>query len=63
MDQYLKSLRETPSAPGHSKVLYAGLKEHLEELKRIEKGIPYHPEVLAWFRKTTADLGILNRFN
>ena len=62
MDAYLKALRETPPAPGHDRVLYAGLEEHEEEIVRRERGIPYHPEVLAWFRQTTAELGLTDHF-
>ena len=63
MDKYLKSLKETLPAPGHDRVLYAGLLEHEEELERLEKGIPYHPEVIGWFRKITAELDLPNRFD
>ena len=51
-------LRETRTAPGHERVLYAGLEEHEVEIERRERGIPYHPEVIAWFRQTTAELGL-----
>ena len=58
MDAYLRELRETRPAPGHERVLYAGLEEHEVEIERRERGIPYHPEVIAWFRQTTAELGL-----
>jgi len=58
MDSFLKGLRETPPAPGHERVFYAGLPEHEIELERRAKGIPYHPEVLDWYRKTAATLGV-----
>ena len=60
MDSYLRALQETPTAPGHDRVLYAGLEEHEEEIDRRERGIPYHPEVLEWFRETTSELGLVN---
>ena len=63
VDRYLKSLKETLPAPGHDRVFYAGLIEHEEEIQRLENGIPYHPEVIQWFRKTTTEQGLPNRFN
>ena len=62
MDAYLRALRETPTAPGHERVLYAGLEEHEEEIDRRERGIPYHPEVIDWFRQTSAELGLPDHF-
>ena len=61
MDAYLKRIREAPTAPGHDRVYYAGLPEHEEEADRLERGIPYHPEVIEWFAAITAELGIPNR--
>ena len=58
MDAYLRGLRETKTAPGHERVFYAGLEEHEEEIVRRERGIPFHPEVIDWFRQTTAELGL-----
>jgi LDH2 family malate/lactate/ureidoglycolate dehydrogenase len=62
MDEYLRGLQETPTAPGHDRVIYAGLPEHEEEARRLEHGIPYHPEVIEWFRGVTAELGLPDRF-
>ena len=58
MDQYLKSLRESPTAPGQERVVYAGLEEHEAEHERRELGIPYHPEVIEWFHDALAELGV-----
>ena len=58
MDQFLRSLRETPPAPGHDRVLYAGLPEHETELDRRMNGIPLHPEVLEWFKGICGELSI-----
>jgi LDH2 family malate/lactate/ureidoglycolate dehydrogenase len=63
MDEYLRGLQETPTAPGHDRVVYAGLPEHEEAAKRLHKGIPYHPEVIEWFRGITAELGLPDRFS
>lgn len=61
MDVHLEGLRACPTAPGHERVLYAGLHEDEHETEaeadRRAHGIPYHPDVLAWFRTTAAELG------
>ncbi len=62
MDAYLTALRETPTAPGHDRVVYAGLEEHEAEIDRRERGIPYHPDVVGWFRETASELGLPDRF-
>lgn len=58
MDTYLKALRETPPAPGHERVEYAGLRmaEHLAE--RSVSGIPYHREVVEQFRAWATEFGV-----
>ena len=58
MDLYAKSLRECAPAPGHERVLYAGLSEYEAYQDRSVNGIPYHPEVIEWFRNKTAELGV-----
>ena len=58
MDTYMKEIRETPPIPGADRVLYAGLPEHEEEIERNQNGIPYHPEVIDWFRGITGELNI-----
>ncbi|MCS7207901.1 MAG: Ldh family oxidoreductase [Dehalococcoidia bacterium] len=58
MDEFLRSLRETPPAPGHERVVYAGLPEWEEEQVRRVQGIPLHPEVIHWFRTICGELGI-----
>ena len=35
--------------------------EHEAELDRKANGIPYHPEVIEWFKHITAELGIEDR--
>lgn len=57
MDTLLRGLRETRPAPGQERVLYAGLPEHEALQERTRFGIPYHPGVIDWFRKTAAELG------
>ena len=57
MDAYLKGMRETKTAPGRERVIYAGVLEHEAELDRRANGVPYHPDVVAWFKGTAAELG------
>lgn len=58
MDRMLKTLRETEPAPGHDRVLYAGLPEHEEERQRRAHGIPLHREVVEWFDHIAGELEI-----
>ena len=58
MDQFLTYLVETPPAPGHDRVYYAGLPEHEEAQVRERNGIPLHREVIKWFDSTTDELKI-----
>jgi LDH2 family malate/lactate/ureidoglycolate dehydrogenase len=58
MDDYLKRLRECKPAPGESRVVYPGMPESETETERAEKGIPYHPDVIDWFRKTCEELQV-----
>ncbi|MEM8925504.1 MAG: Ldh family oxidoreductase [Actinomycetota bacterium] len=61
MQTFLRGLRETPPAPGHNRVLYAGLAEHETEAERRANGIPYHPDVVRWFADTANELGAAHR--
>jgi LDH2 family malate/lactate/ureidoglycolate dehydrogenase len=61
MAQFLGGLRDTPAAPGHDRVLYAGLGEHETEQDRRANGIPYHPDVVRYFIDTAATLGADHR--
>lgn len=61
MDTFLKALQDTPPAAGHKRVVYAGLPEHEEEIERRQHGIPYHPEVITWFKGIVNELGIKDR--
>jgi L-2-hydroxycarboxylate dehydrogenase (NAD+) len=58
MDQYMKDLTETRPAAGYDRVVYAGLPEHEEKIEREQKGIPYHPEVIDWFKGICDELNI-----
>ena len=58
MDAMLRTLRTTPPAPGHDRVIYPGLSEHEEEQERRANGIPLHREVVQWFDDITAELSV-----
>ena len=61
MDQYLTSLLNCKPAPGASRVVYPGFLEHEAEIDRRVNGIPYHPEVIKWFKTTAKELGVTCR--
>ena len=58
MDAWLRALTETPPAPGHDRVVYPGLPEWEEREVRLREGIPYHTEVIGWFRQIGRELGL-----
>ena len=58
MDEFLRTLRNTPPAPGHERVLYPGLPEAEAEQDRRARGIPLHPEVIQWFQDICSELAI-----
>ena len=58
MDRMLRTLTETPPAPGHERVLYPGLPEHETESRRRATGIPLHREVIDWFNGITDELSV-----
>lgn len=56
MDEFLRTLKNTPPAPGHERVLYPGLPEAEVEQERRANGIPLHPEVIQWFKDICNEL-------
>ena len=58
MDDFLRALRTTPPAPGHERVLYAGLAEAEAEQDRRVNGIPLHKEVVQWFQDICNEMDI-----
>ena len=58
MDEFLRGLAATKPAPGHERVVYPGLLEAEEQRRRLEEGIPYHTEVIDWFRQIEGELGL-----
>lgn len=62
MDAYLRSILDCKPAPGETRVVYPGIPEHEAEIDRRAHGIPYHPEVIAWFNGVTEQLEIVSPF-
>ena len=58
MDEWLKVLRTTKPAPGCDRVLYPGLPEAEATVNNRAKGIPLHPEVVAWFHTICGELSL-----
>ena len=58
MDQTLRALRTTEPAPGHDRVVYAGMPEHEDERDRRANGIPLHREVVQWFDEAAEELAV-----
>lgn len=56
MDAFLSGLAATKPAPGHERVFYPGLPEAETKAERLSKGIPYHPEVIEWFKSIGSEL-------
>jgi L-2-hydroxycarboxylate dehydrogenase (NAD+) len=57
MEEWLRAIRESEPAPGEERVRYAGMAQAEREVDRRAHGIPYHPDVLAYFRSLSAELG------
>ena len=62
MDDYMRTLKETPPAPGHDRVLVAGQLEWETEQERRRNGIPLHREVVEWFDQICQELKIPRSF-
>ncbi len=58
MDIFLRGLADTPPAPGEERVLYPGLPEAEAEVERRANGVPYHVEVIEWFRTAGNERGM-----
>ena len=58
MDDFLRTLKSTPPAQGHERVLYAGLVEAEVEQYRRANGIPLHKEVIQWFQDICNEMSI-----
>lgn len=58
MDEWIGVLESTPTAPGCDRVIYPGRLEAEEEEKRAADGIPFHPEVIDWFKSICGELSI-----
>ena len=62
MDEFLRTLKETPTAPGFDRVLAPGQIEWETEHDRLENGVPLHEEVIDWFHQTCEKMGIVCPF-
>jgi len=58
MDEFLTYLVDTPPAPGHDRVYYAGLPEHEETEKLRAEGIPLHRELVEWYDSIASELDL-----
>ena len=56
MDEYLRRLLDSKPAPGERRVVYPGIEEAEAEADRTANGIPYHPDVVDWFRTACEEL-------
>ena len=55
MDEFLQTLKSTPPAPGHDRVMVAGQLEWEAEQECRAHGIPLHKEVLHWFEEACTE--------
>ncbi len=62
MDDYMRTLKATPPAPGHDRVLVAGQLAWEAEQERRQNGIPLHREVVDWFNGICDELDIAKDF-
>lgn len=58
MDKWLILLKTTKPAVGHDRVFYPGLPEAEAEIEHKAHGIPFHKEVVTWFRTICGELSI-----
>ena len=58
MDEFVRMLRETPPATGEERVLVPGQLEWETEQERRVNGIPLHMEVVEWFDRVCAEMGV-----
>ena len=58
MDEFLRTLRTTPPAPSHDRVLYPGMYEAEEAVKRAKDGIPLPYEAVEYIRTMCAEWGL-----
>jgi len=58
MDLLLQKIIDSKPAKGFERVVYAGFLENEEFVKRTDKGIPYHKEVIEWFENYCEEVGL-----
>jgi LDH2 family malate/lactate/ureidoglycolate dehydrogenase len=58
MDEFLRYLRDTPSADGAPPVIYPGVKEARARADRLAQGVPLHGKVVDYLRGLAGELGV-----
>ncbi len=58
MDEWIRMLESTKPAKGQERVVYPGRLEAEEQQIREAEGIPFHPEVVDWFKEICGELSI-----
>lgn len=58
MDDFIRSLKATPPAPGYERVLVPGQPEEETQREREQYGIPVHKEVVGWLEQLCLEFGL-----
>ena len=58
MDDFIRTMKATPPAPGHERVMVPGQPEHEASLDRSANGIPLHKDVVQWLKDTASEMSI-----
>ena len=58
LDEFIRTLNQTPPIEGQERVLVAGQLEWETEQRRSAEGVPLHKEVVAWFTEICTELDI-----
>lgn len=58
MDALIRTLKESPKAPGHERIYIHGEKEFEAEAKRRRSGIPLHDQTTANLKRVAQEVGV-----
>lgn len=58
MDEYLRTLKDTPPATGHERVLVAGQIEHEATQRHLQDGLPLPSAAVAWLERSAERFGV-----
>lgn len=58
VDRILRTIKASPTTPGHDRVYVAGQKEHETLQERSRSGIPLHPRLAEDLERLAQDLGV-----